>query len=141
MALNRTRRATLARKGALFNDVDAAPFRARLSPLYARWTKELATKGWPLLGAGVGHLLQWFHSGSIEVVMATLTLKNIPDHLHSALKASAERNRRSLNSEILARLEQTPAHDARARGLGDFTKTLPRVDHRRVASFKRRGRP
>ena len=38
--------------------------------------------------------------------MPTLTLKNIPDELHARLKASAEHNRRSLNSEILVRLEQ-----------------------------------
>ena len=38
--------------------------------------------------------------------MPTLTLKNIPDKLHARLKASAGRNRRSLNSEILVRLEQ-----------------------------------
>jgi plasmid stability protein len=38
--------------------------------------------------------------------MPTLTLKNIPDGLHARLKASAARNRRSLNSEILVRLEQ-----------------------------------
>ncbi|MEW5984860.1 MAG: Arc family DNA-binding protein [Acidobacteriota bacterium] len=38
--------------------------------------------------------------------MATLTLKNVPAGLHARLKASAERNRRSLNSEILVRLEQ-----------------------------------
>ena len=37
--------------------------------------------------------------------MANLTLKNIPDDLHARLKESAERNRRSLNSEILIRLE------------------------------------
>jgi plasmid stability protein len=37
--------------------------------------------------------------------MPALTLKNIPDDLHARLKASAARNRRSLNSEILARLE------------------------------------
>ena len=38
--------------------------------------------------------------------MATLTLKNIPHRLHRRLKASARRNRRSLNGEILARLER-----------------------------------
>ena len=37
--------------------------------------------------------------------MPTLTLKKIPGKLHARLKASAERNRRSLNSEILVRLE------------------------------------
>lgn len=32
---------------------------------------------------------------------ATLTLKNIPDDIYLRLKASAERNRRSLNSEAI----------------------------------------
>ena len=39
----------------------------------------------------------WF----LGETMATLTLKNIPEHLHARLKESAEKNRRSLNSEIL----------------------------------------
>lgn len=39
--------------------------------------------------------------------MATITLKNIPDELVQALKQSAERNRRSLNSEIIICLEQS----------------------------------
>lgn len=38
--------------------------------------------------------------------MLTLTLKNIPEDLHTMLKESAEKNRRSLNSEIPARLER-----------------------------------
>jgi len=41
--------------------------------------------------------------------MLTLTLKNIPSDLHARLKASAEKNRRSLNSEILIRLERDVA--------------------------------
>lgn len=77
--------------------------------------------------------------------MPTLTLKNIPADLHARLKASAERNRRSLNSEILARLEgggdaapvdlETYSRDLRA-----FTAALPRVDHRLAAGFKIKGR-
>lgn len=38
--------------------------------------------------------------------MLTLTLKNVPEELHALLKKSAAKNRRSLNSEILARLER-----------------------------------
>lgn len=38
--------------------------------------------------------------------MTTITIKNIPDELYQALKQSAERNRRSLNSEIIMTLEQ-----------------------------------
>jgi hypothetical protein len=77
--------------------------------------------------------------------MATLTLKNIPDDLHSLLKESAERNRRSLNSEILIRLESaftTPVVDVRehARELKAFTDAQPMMDHTLFDRFKRRGR-
>jgi len=37
--------------------------------------------------------------------MPALTLKNIPDELLQRLRDSALRNRRSLNSELLARLD------------------------------------
>ncbi len=36
----------------------------------------------------------------------TITLKNIPNELYDRLRASAESNHRSLNSEVLACLEQ-----------------------------------
>jgi hypothetical protein len=39
--------------------------------------------------------------------MPTLTIKGLPDPLYEQLKASAETNRRSLNSEIIARLEES----------------------------------
>ncbi|MGD0698122.1 MAG: Arc family DNA-binding protein [Terriglobia bacterium] len=38
--------------------------------------------------------------------MATLTIKNVPRELHKRLKKSAERHRRSMNSEVIALLEQ-----------------------------------
>ena len=77
--------------------------------------------------------------------MLTLTLKNIPEQLHSRLKESAEKNRRSLNSEILARLERelaapTVDPEAHARELKAFTARLPRVAHIRVGRYKRQGR-
>ena len=77
--------------------------------------------------------------------MLTLTLKNIPRDLHAMLKESAERNRRSLNSEILVRLESdfaAPAVDpeAYAKELKTFAARLPRVEHARVARYKRQGR-
>ena len=77
--------------------------------------------------------------------MPTLTLKNIPDGLHARLKASAERNRRSLNSEILVRLEQDisrPVLDpvVHAETLRAFSARLPRVAHQRVTRYKRQGR-
>jgi plasmid stability protein len=37
--------------------------------------------------------------------VATITIKNIPDELHEALKKKAGIQRRSLNSEIIACLE------------------------------------
>ena len=75
----------------------------------------------------------------------TITLKNIPPALHKRLKDSAVRNRRSLNSEILARLEGVgPAAfrdaDAYAADLRAFTSSLPRLDHRLIDKFKRQGR-
>ena len=39
--------------------------------------------------------------------MATITVKNIPDELYARLKAAAAHNRRSINSEIISRIETT----------------------------------
>jgi plasmid stability protein len=38
--------------------------------------------------------------------MSTLTIKNLPPELYERLKQSAERNRRSLNREIIVCLEK-----------------------------------
>ena len=77
--------------------------------------------------------------------MLNLTLKNIPKELHARLRESAEKNRRSLNSEILARLEAefvAPVVDAEAevRALRAFVARLPKADHAKVARYKRQGR-
>ena len=77
--------------------------------------------------------------------MANLTLKNIPDELHAKLKDSAERNRRSLNSEILVLLESAfaaPVVDVRAhaRRLKAFTDSQVPVEHSLIDRFKRQGR-
>ena len=37
----------------------------------------------------------------------TITLKNIPDAIHLALKQAAQSSHRSLNGEVIARLEQS----------------------------------
>lgn len=76
--------------------------------------------------------------------MPTLTLKNIPAHLHARLKESAEKNRRSLNSEVLTRLERdvaAPKVDRAklASDLRTFTDSLPYVDHRIGDRYKRKG--
>ena len=39
--------------------------------------------------------------------MATITVKNIPDELYARLKAVAESNRRSINGEIIRRIEKS----------------------------------
>jgi len=39
--------------------------------------------------------------------MATITLKNIPDEIYLRLKQTAQRHRRSLNSEIIVCLERS----------------------------------
>lgn len=39
--------------------------------------------------------------------MADITIKNLPDEVHQRLKEVAARNRRSLNSEIIHRLERS----------------------------------
>lgn len=77
--------------------------------------------------------------------MATLTLKNIPEELHARLKESAEKNRRSLNSEILIRLESAfaaPVVDLgrHLRELKAFTDAQPMTDYRKVDRYKRQGR-
>ena len=77
--------------------------------------------------------------------MLTLKLKNIPKTLYLRLKASAEKNRRSLNSEILTRLESdfaAPLIDSEllAGRLHAFTARLPRAENRRIGHYKRQGR-
>jgi plasmid stability protein len=77
----------------------------------------------------------------------SITLKGVPRALHRTLKASAASHHRSLNSEILARLEATASARrvdpdmllARARALR--SKLSLRLDDATVAELKERGRP
>jgi tripartite ATP-independent transporter DctP family solute receptor len=55
-AENAAARPAMAGKGVAFNEVDTAPFRARLSGVYGSWKKALGTKCWSLLEAEVGRL-------------------------------------------------------------------------------------
>ena len=78
-------------------------------------------------------------------LMTTLTLKNLSPELHGRLKALAESNRRSLNSEILVQLEMAlaaPVIDRarHARELEEFVNDLPAVDHKVIGRYKREGR-
>jgi plasmid stability protein len=45
------------------------------------------------------------HDGVLEVALASLTLKNLPDELLGALREAAEKDRRSLTQEIIHLLE------------------------------------
>ena len=51
--MNAAARATLERRGLMFNDVDAAPFRARLSGVYTSWKERLGNKCWLILEASI----------------------------------------------------------------------------------------
>ena len=80
--------------------------------------------------------------------MTSITVKNIPDEVYTRLKAAAQTNRRSINKEIIARIEESlvshrlPAHDviSRTRRLharfGDRTFSVEQLDDAR-----REGRP
>jgi plasmid stability protein len=53
---------------------------------------------------------RWLHNAfvlkSTEVIkMATVTVKNMPDEVYMRLKLVAEKNRRSINSEIIVCIE------------------------------------
>lgn len=77
--------------------------------------------------------------------MTSFTLKNIPAELHQRLRQAAARNRRSMNSELLARLEAQFAVDADARAvrlkIDQLHARLGAVDHRVIDELKRHGRP
>lgn len=49
-------REELARRGLLFNDVDATPFRRQLSGVYTTWKERLGTRCWSLLESATGPL-------------------------------------------------------------------------------------
>ena len=55
-AENTSARPAMASRGIAFNEVDTAPFRARLSGVYGSWKKALGAKCWGLLEAEVGRL-------------------------------------------------------------------------------------
>jgi len=78
--------------------------------------------------------------------MASITIKDIPPDVHARLKQRARANRRSLQQEILACLEEAvlPSRPD-AEELIEQTRTLSRrfgvrVDHRLTDRYKREGR-
>lgn len=80
--------------------------------------------------------------------MATLTIKNLPDDLYEQLKQSASQHRRSINGEVIVRLEGSllmPKVDVaktlgRIRKLRKKTSAHPLTD-REIAKAKAGGRP
>lgn len=81
--------------------------------------------------------------------MASLTLKDIPEDLHTALKAEAEAHGRSLTKEVYVRLRLSIAekragnadeHLRKARSLQRQMKGL-HLDEAFLAAAKREGRP
>ncbi len=80
--------------------------------------------------------------------MPSLTIKGIPDDLLQRLRQSAEEHRRSLNSEVLHRLERSvgtasvdpEAFLARVRRLQERTK-LPALTDELLEQARREGRP
>ncbi len=78
--------------------------------------------------------------------MVNFTLKNIPEYLHLKLKEMARHNRRSLNNEILARLEanlQTnspPASDILTKARSLRQKMSVHLTQQKLAEFKTKGR-
>ena len=79
--------------------------------------------------------------------MATLIIKNVPEELYTRLKQSAERNRRSLDAEVLSCVERVingqrirpEEHIERARLLRQKTENHPITDEEFNAA-KRAGR-
>jgi plasmid stability protein len=78
----------------------------------------------------------------------TLTLKNIPDAIYDRLKAAAQTNRRSMNSEVIVCLESvllpikvTPSE--RLARVQELRAALPQVKFktRDIDRLKHQGRP
>ncbi len=76
--------------------------------------------------------------------MPSLTLKNVPQELHERLREAAAQNHRSLNGEVIARLEAQFDIERRARiartEMEKLRRRLPKQDHRLVDAMKRAGR-
>ncbi len=80
--------------------------------------------------------------------MATITVKNIPDDLYELLKEAAQVHRRSINSEIIMRLERSlraqpiksEANLTAARQIRELTAGYAITDEE-FTRAKRAGRP
>ncbi len=81
--------------------------------------------------------------------MASLCIKNIPEHVHARLKEQALRNRRSLNQEIVLLLEDAvsgaagrrpDADDVLAAALASRKRCRGMLSDRELAQARRTGR-
>jgi plasmid stability protein len=102
----------------------------------------------PRLTAGPrGSKMEPSRQGGTNPTMPTLTLKNIPDQLYDQLRQSAAEARRSLNSEILFRLEaafgnrKVDAHDLLVRARAVRRSVGHRVTATELRQTRSSGRP
>jgi len=72
-------------------------------------------------GASVARGSKWFQNGSVNI-----TLKNVPEPVYRAIKREAQRNRRSLNAEMIRVLEAEAIEAERRRQLKSLRKELDR---------------
>jgi len=80
--------------------------------------------------------------------MATITLKNVPENVHAALKERARRHKRSLNQEAIFCLDLALGHRCRdpetlLKGIRELRSriSVKRVDLDWIDAAKRQGRP
>ncbi len=87
-------------------------------------------------------------NGTTRSTMATLTIKGMPDELYERLKDSAGAHRRSINGEVIARLEQALGSPrlaraellARARAIRERMGPAP-ITEAWLTETKKLGRP
>ncbi len=80
--------------------------------------------------------------------MPSVTIRDLPPELHNRLKESAQRNRRSLNAEILWRLEKTPIEPVRQVSIEEIRERARKfreslgfeTTDEEIRRFKRQGR-
>jgi hypothetical protein len=66
-------------------------------------------RDWRIGSSGEPYRLRY---GFLEVLMPSLTLKNLPEELLAALRAAAARDRRSVTQEIIHLLHRAPGRPA-----------------------------
>lgn len=89
------------------------------------------------MGHGKGNGVEVMAECSQIACMATLTIRNLPDDLHAALKKRALLNRRSLNQEVIAELSGVagPSRTEEARKRWEDANALVDEMRSRMTSF------